>query len=133
MNHTSIYSVFFMCLCNLKARFTPVFLKITLIPHLLMFCRIRKKIKQNDGRNQVKRNLLIYSSLLVVVKHSFTSTKECFATVKLKSRNTSLGFATAKLSFTAMKRFATVKPLFAATKEGIKRRQPSSSPQQRNL
>ena len=39
VNHTSIYSVFFMCLCNLNARFTPVFLKITLIPNSLMFCR----------------------------------------------------------------------------------------------
>ena len=53
MNHTRIYSVFSMCLGNLNARFIPIFLKITLIPHFLMFCRIRRKIKQSDGRNQV--------------------------------------------------------------------------------
>ena len=32
VNDTSIYSVFSMCLCNLNGRFTPIFLKITLIP-----------------------------------------------------------------------------------------------------
>ena len=47
-----------MYFCNLNAIFTPVFLKITLIPHLLMFWRIRRKIKQSDGRNQVKRKLM---------------------------------------------------------------------------
>ena len=36
------YSVFSMCLCNLNARFTPIFQKITLIPHLLMFRRIKR-------------------------------------------------------------------------------------------
>ena len=55
VNHTSIYIMFFMCLGNLNARCTPIFVKITLILHLLMFCRIRRKIKQSDGRNQVKR------------------------------------------------------------------------------
>ena len=55
VNHTNIYNVFFMCLCNLNDRFTPILVKITLIPHLLMFCRIRRKIKQSDVRNQVKR------------------------------------------------------------------------------
>ena len=54
----------FMCLCNLNARFTSIFLKITLIPHLLMFCRIRRRIKQSEGRNQVKRKWLSYNSLL---------------------------------------------------------------------
>ena len=68
MNHTSIYRVFFMCLCNLNARFTPIFVKITLIPHLLMFYRIREKIKQSDRRNQVKRKLLICSNLLATAK-----------------------------------------------------------------
>ena len=41
----SIYSLFYMYFCNLNARFTPIFLKITLIPNLLMFCRTRRKIK----------------------------------------------------------------------------------------
>ena len=64
VNHTNIYCVFSMYLCNLNTRFTPIFLKITLIPHLLMFFRIRRKIKQSDGRNQVKRKLLSLSRLL---------------------------------------------------------------------
>ena len=51
VNHTSIYSVFSRCLCNLNSRFTPIFLKITLIPDLLMFCRIKRKIKQGKGKN----------------------------------------------------------------------------------
>ena len=38
----SICSVFYMYFCNLNARFTPIFLKITLITHFLMFCRNRK-------------------------------------------------------------------------------------------
>ena len=52
-----------------------------------MFCRIRRKIEQSDGRNQVKLNLLICSSLLPAAK-SFTTMKECFTIAKLKSRNT---------------------------------------------
>ena len=49
VNHTRIYSVFFcVYICNLNARFTPIFVKITLIFHLLMFCRIIRKIKQSD-------------------------------------------------------------------------------------
>ena len=43
VNHTSIYSVFFMCLCNLNARFTPIFLKITLIPICLCFAGMERK------------------------------------------------------------------------------------------
>ena len=38
----SIYRVFCMYFCNLNARFTPIFLNITLILNLLMFCRNRK-------------------------------------------------------------------------------------------
>ena len=38
----SIYRVFCMYFCNLNARFTPIFIKIKLIPHLLMFCRNRR-------------------------------------------------------------------------------------------
>ena len=67
-----------MCLCNLNARFTPIFIKITLIPHLLIFCKIRRKIKKSDGRNQVKRKLLIYNS--------FLATTKWFATKKEKAR-----------------------------------------------
>ena len=85
LNHTSIYNVFFMCLCNLNARFTLIFVKIILIPHLLIFYRIKRKIKQSDGRNQVTRKLLICNSLLTAAIR-FTTAKECFATTKLKSR-----------------------------------------------
>ena len=49
---------FFRCLCNLNARFTPIFLKITRIPHLLMFCRIKRKIKQGKGKKLRRKNLL---------------------------------------------------------------------------
>ena len=58
VNHTSIYSMFFRCLCNLNARFTPIFLNITLIPHLLMFCRIKRKIKQGKGKKLRRKNQL---------------------------------------------------------------------------
>ena len=70
VNLISIYSLFCMYFCNLNARFTPIFLKITLIPHLLMFCRTRRKIKQNEERNQVKRKLLSCSRLLAAAKGS---------------------------------------------------------------
>ena len=39
VNRINIYSVFLMCLCNLNARFTSLFVNITLIPHLFEFCR----------------------------------------------------------------------------------------------
>ena len=44
-----IYRVFFMYFCNLNVIFTLIFLKITLIHNLLMFCKIRRKIKQSNG------------------------------------------------------------------------------------
>ena len=74
-----------MCLGNLNARFTPIFLKITLIPHLLMFCRIRRKIKQSDERNQVKKKLLICSKLLIMAMRSFVA-KTMLAKAKRKLR-----------------------------------------------
>ena len=52
-----IYRVFCMYFCNLNARFTPIFLKITLIPHLLMFCRNIKKRKQRKGLKKRKQKL----------------------------------------------------------------------------
>ena len=58
MNHISIYSVFSKYLCNLNARFTSIFLNITPIPHLLMFCRIKRKIKQGKGKKLRRKNLL---------------------------------------------------------------------------
>ena len=58
VNHTSIYSVFSKCLCNLNARFTPIFLKITLIPHLLMFFKMKRKIKQGKSKKLRRKNLL---------------------------------------------------------------------------
>ena len=64
VNHTSIYRVFFMCLCNLNARFTPVFLKITLIPQLLMFCMHGKKSKQIKGKNLSKKNHILSEALV---------------------------------------------------------------------
>ena len=57
VNHTSIYSVLCMYLFNLNARFTPIFLKITLIPYLLMFCKIKRKIKQGNGKKLRRKNL----------------------------------------------------------------------------
>ena len=39
VNHIRIYSMFLVCLCNLNARFIPLFLSITLIPHSCEFCR----------------------------------------------------------------------------------------------
>ena len=64
VNHTSIYMVFFMYLCNLNARFTPIFIKITLIPHLLMFCKHWKKIKQRNRKNLSKKNHLLSEALV---------------------------------------------------------------------
>ena len=58
MNHTSIYSMFSRCLCSLNARFTPIFLKIALIPHLLMFCRIKRKIEQGKIKKHKRKNWL---------------------------------------------------------------------------
>ena len=53
------FLVRFSCiLCNSNARFTPISLKKALIPHSLVFCRIRRKTKQSDGRNQVEMKLL---------------------------------------------------------------------------
>ena len=45
----SIYSMFLMCLCNLKARFTPLCANITLIPHMWEFCRYGKQSEQRRG------------------------------------------------------------------------------------
>ena len=39
VNHISIYNMFIMCLCNLNAIFTPLFVNITLISHLCEFCK----------------------------------------------------------------------------------------------
>ena len=58
VNHTCIYIVFSRYLCNLNVRFTPIFLKITLIPHFLMFCRIKRKIKHRKGKKLRRKNLL---------------------------------------------------------------------------
>ena len=62
MNHTSIYSVFSRCLLNLNTKFTPIFLKITLIPHLLMFCRIKRKIKQGKDKKLRRKNPVVQST-----------------------------------------------------------------------
>ena len=39
-------------------RFTPIFLKITLIPYFLMVCRIKRKIKQGKGKKLRNKNML---------------------------------------------------------------------------
>ena len=125
--------ILFSCvLCNINARFAPIFYKKAIIPHFLIFCKIRNKIKLSDGRYQVKRKFLIYSIRFTVAKR-FATTKEFFATTKLKLRNTSLGFTAVKLSFVASKRFTTAKPLFAMAKIGSNKRQPSGSPRRKSL
>ena len=58
VNRISIYIVVLMCLCNLNARFMPIVLKIALIPHLLIFCRIRRKIKHGKGKNLRRKNMM---------------------------------------------------------------------------
>ena len=52
MDRISIYRVFCMYFCNLNARFKPIFLKIALFPHLLMFCRNIKYNKQRKGQKE---------------------------------------------------------------------------------
>ena len=83
VNHTSIYSVFCMYLCNLNARFTHIFLKITLIPHLLMFCWIKRKIKQGNGK-KLRRNNLLFEAL-VLQGEGVCQGKEAFFEAKLSS------------------------------------------------
>ena len=68
VNLISIYCMIFMCLYNINARFVSISYKKALILHLLMFCRIRRKIKQSDGRNQGKMKFLIYGRLLTAAK-----------------------------------------------------------------
>ena len=46
-----------MYFCNLNARFAPIFLKITLIPHLLMFCWNRKNQAKKREKRARKKNL----------------------------------------------------------------------------
>ena len=47
---------------NLNSRFTPIFLKIKVIPHLLMFCRIKRKIKQGKGKKGKKEEPVVRST-----------------------------------------------------------------------
>ena len=70
VNRVSIFSMIFMCFMKLNARFTPLSLRKTLISHFLIFCRFRRKNQAKCRRNQVKRKLLIYSSL------EFATTKD---------------------------------------------------------
>ena len=95
MNHTSIYRVFSMCLCNLNARFTPIFLNITLIPHLLMFCKIKRKIKQENEKKLRRKNLLFEA--LNHHGEEVCQGEGCFAAVKPEpNKREPLGFAKAK-------------------------------------
>ena len=74
VNLTSIFNVFSMCLCNLNVIFTPIFLKNTLIPHLLMFCKIKGKIKQGKGKKLRRKNLL-FEALVHQGKGCFAAAK----------------------------------------------------------
>ena len=56
VNLISICNMIFIC----NVRFALISYKNALISNLLMFCRIRRKIKQSDERNQLKRKLLCY-------------------------------------------------------------------------
>ena len=90
MNLISIYGVFCMYFCNLNARFTSIFLKITSIPHLLMFCRTRRKIKQSDEEPRVLQPWQRCSELQ---RRPLTKAK------KEHLAHMTLGFAKAKQSF----------------------------------
>ena len=79
VNLITICSMCFMCLCNINVRFTYIFLKIKLILHLLMFCRIRRRIKQSEGNNQVKRKWLSCNSLLLQGEGKALPWREGFA------------------------------------------------------
>ena len=50
----SIYILFYMYFCNLNARFTPIFLKITLTPICLCFARIESKASKEEGKKSKK-------------------------------------------------------------------------------
>ena len=73
-----------------------------------MFCRIRRKIKQNDGRNQVKRELLINSNFLTMAK-KFVTAKECFTTANRLRNTAASGLPGRRLLFAVAKRSATTK------------------------
>ena len=82
VNLITICSMCFMCLCNINVRFTNIFLKIKLILHLLMFCRIRRRIKQSEGNNQVKRKWLSCNSLLLQGEGKASPWREGFAVAR---------------------------------------------------
>ena len=75
-----------MCLCNLNSRFTPTFLKITLIPISLCFAGIEKKSSKERAQSKEGRTCC---------------SKHWFAEV--------IRFAKLKKFFTEAKRFAKVK------------------------
>ena len=82
VNHTGIYNMFSMCLCNLNARFTHIFLNIILIPHLLRFCTIKRQIKQGKGKKLRRKNLLFEA--LVHRGEEVRQVEDCFTTMKSK-------------------------------------------------
>ena len=134
VNLISICSMCFKCLCNLNARFTSIFLKITLIPHLLLFCRIRRRIKQSEGRNQVKRKWLNYSSLILQGEGK-ASPRRGVSPRKRKGFTASeqrrgLRFAQAK---THLPTFAEANISFTEVKGELIIRQLSGLPKQRSL
>ena len=113
------FVVWFSCvLCNINARFAPISYKKALITHLIMYYMIRRKIKQSNGRNQMKRKLMscISSPLQSPIK-----------------QKGSLEFAVGKIPFAAAKRFAIKKLSFTTMEEGHNRRKISSSSRRRSL
>ena len=56
-----------------------------------MFYRIRRKIKQSDGRNQVKRKLLSLNSLLATMKRFATAKKRLRRNEALESKDEASG------------------------------------------
>ena len=54
VNHISIYSVFLVCLCNLNAIFTPLFLSITLIHHPCEFAGLESKVSKDEHKKSKK-------------------------------------------------------------------------------
>ena len=66
MNHSSIYSVFLVCLCNLNSRFTPLFSNIPLIR--VSISGLESKASKEEGKKNKRKNML--------QKHCFTEAKQ---------------------------------------------------------
>ena len=81
VDFVSICSVFYMYFCNLNARFTPIFLNIILIPHLLIFAGIESKVSKEEGKKSKKteptqKHCFVEVKWFAKAKHPFTEAKE---------------------------------------------------------